>query len=74
MRFNKEQIDSLLSLPDDKLWAEVRRLAGGYGLNLPSETPRHEELEKMRGAVRGGKINTGEAMRIITNYRKENNL
>ncbi len=74
MRINKQQLENMLSLPDDKLWAEIRRLAGGYGLNLPSQTPKHEEIEKIRSAAGGGKINMGEAMRLINIYRKDSNL
>lgn len=71
MRFNKDQLDRLISLPDAELWNEVRRLASGYGLNLPSDTPRHEEIEKLRSAVRGNKVKLSDAMRILNTYRKD---
>ena len=70
VKINKEQLNALLSLPDDKLWAEVVRIAAGFGYTLPKEAPPHSELEKMRDAVRADKINVADAMRLVNRYKK----
>ena len=31
MRFDREKLEALAALPDDKLWAEVVRIAESYG-------------------------------------------
>ena len=71
MKFNKEQLDALIALPDDALWAEIVRMAKSYGFSMPERVPDHGELEKLRDTVRGSKINTTEALRILNNYRKK---
>jgi hypothetical protein len=70
MRFDKEKLEALAALPDDKLWAEVVRIADGFGYSLPKETPPHAELEKMRDAVRQNKINVAEAMRVVNRFKR----
>lgn len=70
MRFDKEKLEALAALPDDKLWAEVLRIADSFGYALPRETPPHSELEKMRNAVQGGNINTLEAMRMVNRLKR----
>lgn len=70
MKFNKEQLDALIALPDDRLWAEIVRMARSYGFSLPDATPSHDELEKLRGTVRGANINAAEALRLLNDYRR----
>ena len=71
MRFDREKLETLAALPDDKLWAEVVRIADKYGYALPKETPKHSDLEKMREAVRTERINISEAMRFAQQYKKQ---
>lgn len=71
MRFDREKLEALASLPDDKLWAEVVRIAESYGYALPKQTPPHEDLEKMRAAARAEKINISEALRMVNQYKKQ---
>ena len=70
MRFDKSQLEALAALPDDKLWAEVVKIAASFGYSLPTETPKHSDLEKMREAVRGEKISVSEALRLVNQYKK----
>ena len=70
MRFDREKLEALASLPDDKLWAEVVGIAERYGYSLPKETPSHTDLEKMRTAARAEKINVSEALRLVNQYKK----
>ena len=70
MRIDKEQIKAIAALPDDKLWATVVSMAKGYGFSLPEKTPPHEELEKLRSMVNTEKINVGDAVKLLNNYRK----
>ncbi len=59
-----------MALPDDALWSEVVRIAGNYGFSLPSTTPPREKMNELRGAVSGGKISMGDAMRFISEYKR----
>ena len=70
MRFDKEKLEALAALPDDKLWCEVVRIADSLGNSLPKETPPHSELQKMRDAVRSDKINIADAMRVVNRLRR----
>ena len=70
MRFDKEKLEALAALPDDKLWAEVVRIADSFGYSLPKETPPHNDLQKMRDAVRADKINPVEAMRLVNRLKQ----
>lgn len=71
MRFDREKLEALASLPDDKLWAEVLKIADSYGYSLPRQTPSHEDLEKMRSVARSDKINVAEAMRLVKQYKRQ---
>ena len=71
MKIDREKLDALAALPDEKLWAEVVKIAGMYGYSLPKETPSHADLEKMRGAVKSDKINMSEALRLVNQYKKK---
>lgn len=70
MKINKEKLEALAALPDDMLWAEIVKAASAYGFAMPKETPPHEKLEALRDSVRGQRINTAEALKILNNYRK----
>ena len=70
MRFDKSQLEALAALPDDRLWEEVIKIAASFGYSLPQKTPPHEDLEKMRDAVRTQKINPSEAIRLVNKYKK----
>ena len=70
MKFSKEQLDALIALPDDALWAEIVKKAQNYGFKLPEKTPNHEELEKLRSTARGANVNVSAALRILNDYRK----
>lgn len=70
MRFDKEKLEALAALPDDKLWEEVVRIADSFGYTLPKETPPHGDLQKMRDAVRADRINPVEAMRLVNRFRQ----
>lgn len=71
MKIDREKLDALAALPDEKLWTEVVKIAGMYGYSLPKETPSHADLEKMREAVRSDKINMSEALRLVNQYKKK---
>ena len=70
MKINRTEIMRLAALPDDLLWAEIVRIASGYGIALPTSVPPHSEMEKLREAVTGSKINMGDAMRLLNTYRR----
>ena len=70
MRIDAKRLEELLSLPDDRLWQEIVSVGARHGFKMPETTPPHEEMEKLRGACKGGKINALSALKIIDSYRK----
>lgn len=71
MRFDRARLEALAALPDDKLWAEVLKIADSFGYSLPRQTPPHSELEKMRDAVKSDRINVSEALRVVNQYKNK---
>lgn len=70
MKIDRTELMRLAALPDDVLWQEIVKIASGYGISLPSVTPPHNEMQKLRDAVSGAKINVYDAMRLLNTYRK----
>ena len=70
MRFDRSKLEALAALPDDRLWAEIVKIADGFGYSLPKQTPPHSELEKMRDVAKSEKINVSEALKIVNQYKK----
>ena len=66
----EEKLAALAAMPDDKLWAEVVKIAEGFGYTLPKTAPPHSELEKMRNAVKSDRLNVTEALRVVNQYKK----
>ena len=74
MKINREKILELAAKPDAELWCEIVKIAGAHGIRLPDKSPSHEELEALRAAVTGAKINVGDALRLIDAYRKREKI
>lgn len=70
IRIDPKKLNELLALSDDALWHEIVTVAKQHGFTLPEKTPPHSELEKLRGAVNGGKLNASSALKVIDAYRK----
>lgn len=71
MRFDKDKLNELVTLPDDELWKTVVEIARSHGIVLPGKTPDHAELEKLRAIARdGSKMNVGLAMKMLSKYRR----
>ena len=71
MRFDKEKLEALASMPDDKLWAEIVKIADSFGYSLPKQAPPHSDLEKMRCAVRSEKLNVADALKLVNKYKRQ---
>jgi hypothetical protein len=71
MRIDREKIAALAALPDDKLWGEIVTMAAGLGFKLPTKTPPPSDMQRLRSAVTGQKINIGDAMRVLKTYKRE---
>ena len=70
MKLDKDKLNELVSLPDDELWKRVTEIAREYGFTLPSKTPEHTELEKLRMVVGdGSKMNVAGAFKILSKYK-----
>ncbi len=73
MKIDKEKLNALAALPDAELWAQIRRMTEGYGINLPEKTPPKEELQKLRALFSDtNKLNLFGAMKIINDYKRGN--
>lgn len=71
MRIDKEQLKSLSEKPDDELWQIINSIASRHGYELPKVTPKSEDMEKIRAAMRGTeKLNMKEAVRLMSAYKK----
>ena len=70
MKIDPKKLEQLLAMSDDALWREIVTVGKQHGFTLPEKAPPHSELEKLRSAVSGGKLNLPSALRIIDNYRK----
>lgn len=71
MRFDRSKLEEMAALPDDKLWAQIVRIAGTYGFKLPEKTPSHEEMQKLREMALGSKISMTDAMRLLNQYKSK---
>lgn len=70
MRIDKDKLNELVELSDDELWKKVVEIGSTHGFTLPTKTPAHEELEKLRGIVRdGSRMNMVSAMKLLNKYR-----
>ena len=70
MKFDKDKLNELVALSDDELWKRVVEIGKSHGLTIPSKTPEHSELEKLRSIARdGSKMNIGLAMKLMNKYR-----
>ncbi len=70
MRINSEKLSELAALPDDRLWAEIVRMGKNFGYSIPERTPPHSDMERIRSAITGSKINLGDAMQLLRMYGK----
>lgn len=70
MRFDRDKLNEMVALPDDELWKKVVEIGRSHGFVLPSKTPEHAELEKLRSIARdGSRINVGLAMKMLNKYK-----
>lgn len=70
MKINKEELSKIATLPDAQMWQAICSVAQSNGYNLRAREPSHEELEKIRGILRGDiKIGMLDAMRLLNSYK-----
>ena len=70
MKIDQNKLTALAAMPDEAMWREIVCAAKRHGFSLPEKTPPHEELEKLRAAVTGGRMNLTGAIRILDKYRR----
>lgn len=72
MKLNPEEMKRLSALSDAQLENEIRRMAAAKGFNLPSASPSHEDLEKLRALLTNqGGFGLMDAMRYYNAYKKK---
>lgn len=65
MKINSEKLRELSALSDDALWGEICKMARNFGQTLPSATPSHTDMERIRAALCGTQINMSDAMQLL---------
>ena len=71
MKINKEGMRAYAELDDRALWAELLKIAEGYGYKLKADMPPKELLDRVRRIMRGEEqISLGEGMRILREYKE----
>lgn len=70
MKINREKLEEMMKLSDEELWREVKRLSQSYGIRLNGKEPTKEEMKRLRSIASGGKINIGEAMKLVNEYKR----
>lgn len=72
MKLNQEEMKRLATLSDAQLESEIRRMAAAKGFALPSASPSHEDLEKLRALLTSeGGFGMMDAMRLYNAYKKK---
>ena len=72
MKIDKDKLRALSEKGDEELWREIQRIAGEHGYKLPVSAPKHEDMERIRGALSGAeKISLGDAARIMNSFKKK---
>lgn len=51
MKIDKNTIDKLCAMPDDKLWSTVKFFASANGINLSSKRMTQRDISRLREAL-----------------------
>ena len=72
MKINNEKLARLADLNDKELWESMLGIAGNHGQKISAPMPPHEDMERIRRILRGEeRISLGEAMKLISSYKKK---
>ena len=72
MQFDPTIMQQLLAQSDGQLWETIRRIAAMNNIHLPSAPPSPEDLNRLRGAMRGSsQADFQKAMHILQEYRSK---
>ena len=71
MRIDKEKMKRLTALDDAALWAEIVKMAKGFGFNISEIPPAQGDMQKIRSMLDADKINPYSAMKIMQSYKKD---
>ena len=70
MKINKDKLASLSAMDDESLWRQIKNIGAAYGIKLPDKTPPKAELDRVREALSGPRLNLTQAIDIINGYRR----
>lgn len=71
MKIDKKTINTLLSLPDDKLWSAVRLFASSSGISLGRNAASPSDMAKLRNTLSNlTEADISRAGELIKNYKK----
>ena len=72
MDFDTNALNRLLSLPDDKLWQMICKIASHSGVSISSAMPPREEMTKLRSLLSGAEnVDYNQALSIIEQHKRK---
>jgi hypothetical protein len=60
---NKKNIDKMLEMPDERLWAMLKLVLGGAGVNLGSGEMNPKTVRKLRALL--GEVTDNDIERVL---------
>ena len=72
MKIDKKTINTLCSMPDDKLWAAVRLFASSSGISLAPRPASPRDMAKLRHALNQlTEADISRACEIMKNFKNQ---
>lgn len=71
MKIDQAMLGQLAAKNDRELWSTIVSMAASKGFSLPKETPKPEEMEKIRALLlHPERVNLPQMLRLLKQYKK----
>ena len=71
MDFDTSALNRLLTLPDDKLWQTICKIASLNGVSISESAPPKEEMARLRGILSSAEgVDYKQALATIEQYKR----
>ena len=71
MKIDPTVLQQLAAQSDEELWHSIVSMAASKGFRLPKETPKAEEMEKIRALLlHPERVNLPQMLRLLKQYKK----
>lgn len=72
MKLDRQRLEELAALPDEKLWEEVRRMVGEKGIRLGATAPSHADMLRLREVfLAGAPLSMIDGAKLISEYKRK---